>query len=73
MWNPVCVRLVDLHPSAAPVPPQKKETKEVMGSKNGKPVLREEDAVALSHSSGMTKEEVRDAFNAFVAEHPNGK
>jgi len=44
-----------------------------MGSKNGKPVLREEDAVALSHSSGMTKEEVRDAFNAFVAEHPNGK
>ena len=44
-----------------------------MGSKNGKPVLREEDVVALSHSSGMTKDEVRDAFNAFVAEHPNGK
>ena len=44
-----------------------------MGSKNGKPVLRDEDAAALSQSSGMTEVEVRDAFNAFVAEHPNGK
>merc|ERR1712121_604791 len=44
-----------------------------MGSKNGKPILRDEDVVALSQSSGMTQEEVKDAFNAFVAEHPNGK
>merc|ERR1712212_408574 len=44
-----------------------------MGSKNGKPVLRDEDVVALSQSSGLSQEEVRDAFTAFIAEHPNGK
>ena len=44
-----------------------------MGSKNGKPVLRDEDVIALSQSSGMTKEDVRESFNAFIAEHPNGK
>ena len=44
-----------------------------MGSKNGKPVLREEDIEALSTSSGMEKEEVKAAFESFVAEHPNGK
>merc|ERR1711892_764184 len=44
-----------------------------MGSKNGKPVLRDEDIAALSQSSGMPQQEVKDAFNAFVAEHPNGK
>ena len=44
-----------------------------MGSKNGKPVLRDEDCAALSESSGMTEVEVREAFNSFVAEHPNGK
>ena len=44
-----------------------------MGSKNGKPVLRDEDIAALSQSSGMPPQEVKDAFNAFVAEHPNGK
>merc|ERR1712083_66016 len=44
-----------------------------MGSKNGKPVLRDEDVVALSQSSGLSQEEVKDAFDSFVAEHPNGK
>ena len=44
-----------------------------MGSKNGKPVIRDEDIEALSKSSGMEKEEVKKAFDAFVAEHPNGK
>ena len=44
-----------------------------MGSKNGKPVLREEDVVSLVHTSGMTAQEVRDAFNGFLTEHPNGK
>ena len=44
-----------------------------MGSKNGKPVLRDEDVAALSQSSGMPEAEVKDAFNAFIAEHPNGK
>merc|ERR1712029_397275 len=44
-----------------------------MGSKNGKPVIRDEDIEALSKSSGMEKDEVKKAFDAFVAEHPNGK
>ena len=44
-----------------------------MGSKNGKPVLREEDIDALSKSSGMEKDDVKAAFDAFVTEHPNGK
>merc|ERR1711955_89758 len=44
-----------------------------MGSKNGKPVLRDEDVIALSQSSGLSQEEVRDAFTSFIAEHPNGK
>ena len=44
-----------------------------MGSKNGKPVIRDEDIEALSKSSGMEKEEVKKAFDNFIAEHPNGK
>merc|ERR1719186_1585694 len=44
-----------------------------MGSKNGKPVLRDEDVIALSQSSGLSQEEVREAFTSFIAEHPNGK
>ena len=44
-----------------------------MGSKNGKPVLREEDIAALSKSSGLDETQVRESFDAFIAEHPNGK
>jgi len=44
-----------------------------MGSKNGKPVLREEDIEALSKSSGLDGTQVKEAFDAFVAEHPNGR
>ena len=44
-----------------------------MGSKNGKPILREEDIEALSKSSGMEAEQVKQAFDSFVSEHPNGK
>ena len=44
-----------------------------MGSKNGKPVLREEDIAALSKSSGLNADQVKEAFNSWVAEHPNGK
>eukprot|EP00092_Neocalanus_flemingeri_P054260 GFUD01063897.1.p1 GENE.GFUD01063897.1~~GFUD01063897.1.p1 ORF type:complete len:177 (-),score=56.87 GFUD01063897.1:96-626(-) len=44
-----------------------------MGSKNGKPVLREEDITALSKSSGLEGAQVQEAFDAFVAEHPNGR
>ena len=44
-----------------------------MGSKNGKPVLREEDIASLTKSSGLDEAQVKEAFNSFVAEHPNGK
>jgi hypothetical protein len=44
-----------------------------MGSKNGKPVLRDEDIAALSKSSGLDEAQVKESFNVFVAEHPNGK
>ena len=44
-----------------------------MGSKNGKPIIRDEDIEALSKSSGMSKEEVKKAFDSFIEEHPNGK
>ena len=44
-----------------------------MGSKNGKPVLRDEDVVSLAKTSGLPDKDIRDAFEAFVKEHPNGK
>ena len=44
-----------------------------MGSKNGKPLLREDDIANLVKTSGMTEKDVKDAFDSFVAEHPNGK
>ena len=44
-----------------------------MGSKNGKPVLREEDVAALTKSSGLNETQVKESFEAFLAEHPNGK
>ena len=43
-----------------------------MGSKNGKPVLREEDIAALSKSSGLDSAEVKETFELFIAKHPNG-
>jgi len=48
-------------------------TKDQMGSKNGKPVITDQQAADLARTSGMTEEEVKESFNAFVAEHPNGK
>merc|ERR1711915_663698 len=44
-----------------------------MGSKNGKPVLREEDVAALSKSSGLSPEEVKETYQSFLKEHPNGR
>ena len=44
-----------------------------MGSKNGKPILREEDTEALAKSSGMEAGDVKKAFDSWVSEHPNGK
>ena len=44
-----------------------------MGSKNGKPLLREDDIANLVKTSGMTEKDVKHAFDSFVAEHPSGK
>merc|ERR1712098_234831 len=55
-------------------PPRNNYTPSVkMGNKNGKPELRDEDVAAFTKSSGMDEAQVRDSFNAWVAEHPNGK
>merc|ERR1711937_274550 len=45
----------------------------IMGSKNGKPVLTEQQAEQLAQSSGLDVVQVREQFDAFVLEHPNGK
>merc|ERR1712126_39236 len=44
-----------------------------MGSKNGKPVLTEQQAEQLAQFSGLDVVQVREQFDAFVLEHPNGK
>merc|ERR1711936_427483 len=44
-----------------------------MGSSNGKPVLRPEDIAALSKSSGLDETQVKQSFDAFINEHPDGK
>ena len=44
-----------------------------MGAKNGKPVLRDEDLQTLTQTSGLTEAQVRETFEAFVAEHPDGR
>ena len=47
--------------------------KNKMGSKNGKPVLRPEDAQSLAKTSGLSEEEVKAKFEKFQEEHPKGK
>ena len=44
-----------------------------MGNKNGVPVLRDQDVASLSKSSGLDETQVKEAFNAFLVEHPKGK
>jgi len=44
-----------------------------MGSNHGKPVLREEDVESLAMSSGKDPSTVRDQFNKFIKDHPNGR
>ena len=44
-----------------------------MGSLNGKPVLRGEDIAAIIRTSGMEEKEIRDNFDVFIEEYPNGK
>merc|ERR1712123_173097 len=45
----------------------------IMGSKNGKPELREEDITTLCKSSGLDEVQVKENFDKFVEEHPEGK
>lgn len=44
-----------------------------MGSRHGKPELGEEDLAQLVATSGLSEEEIRNEFNNFLAEHPDGK
>jgi len=44
-----------------------------MGNKDSAPVLRDEDVAMLAETSGLGEEDVREQFNAFITEHPNGK
>merc|ERR1712037_121172 len=44
-----------------------------LGNKDSAPVLRDEDVAVLCESSGLSEEDVREQFNAFITEHPNGK
>ena len=52
---------------------QKSSKLSIMGSSNGKPVLRSEDVAQLSTSSGLEEAQVKQAFDNFITEHPNGK
>ena len=44
-----------------------------MGARNGKPVISEEDVETLAKTSDLDPAQVRAAFDAFLAENPNGK
>ena len=44
-----------------------------MGSSSGTPVLRPGDIAALAKSSGLDETQVKQSFDAFVNEHPDGK
>ena len=44
-----------------------------MGNKNGVPALRDEDVEIFCKSSGMEPEEVREGFERFVVDYPDGK
>merc|ERR1712002_137581 len=46
-----------------------------MGNRNGSPspILRPEDVSALSATSGLTEEQIREDFHNFLEEHPEGK
>lgn len=50
-----------------------KTTSKRMGAKNGKPVLRDEDISTMMKTSGLTEQQVKDTFQTFLEEHPDGK
>ena len=44
----------------------------VMGSSNGKPVLRDEDVETIMKTSGMSEHQIRQDFEVFIKEYPSG-
>merc|ERR1711955_98202 len=46
-----------------------------MGNRNGcpSPILRPEDVSALSATSGLSHQQIKDDFHKFLEEHPEGK
>ena len=44
-----------------------------MGNQRVTPVLRQEDFDILSRSSGLDEAKVREAFDNFMDQHPDGK
>ena len=44
----------------------------IMGSSNGKPVLRDDDVEAIMKTSGMSEDQVRRDFDIFVKQYPTG-
>jgi len=44
-----------------------------MGCANGKPVLKDEDVKALSRTSKLSEEKVREQFEQFLQENPSGR
>jgi len=44
-----------------------------MGNCNGTPVLRDEDVAGLCDTSGLRDSQVREAFDNFVDQHPDGR
>lgn len=44
-----------------------------MGSRHGRPVLKDEDRVLLSTTSGLSETQVEEKFQAFLKDHPDGK
>lgn len=44
-----------------------------MGNQQGTPVLRQEDIDILSRSSGLDEAKVREGYDNFVDQHPDGK
>ena len=51
----------------------KKIESKKMGSKNGKPVLREEDISAFQETCGWSTEDIQKYFDNFLKDHPSGK
>merc|ERR1711934_1225886 len=48
------------------------QTNPIMGNKNGRPVLRDQDVANFIKTSGLDEVQVREAFKCFMNDHPKG-